>query len=104
MATSGAGGRAGCGRSSIPPWSRRRVSRRDASPSLVPPLSTVRVSRPPKAGKHEGWMCTSKPMAKRHIVVDVLGLLLTVVVHSAGMPDGTGGKLVVRQLFTQIKR
>jgi len=49
-------------------------------------------------------MCTSKPMAKRHIVVDVLGLLLTVVVHSAGMPEGTGGKLVVRQLFTQIKR
>jgi hypothetical protein len=26
---------------------------------------------------------------KRHIVVDVLGLLLTVVVHSAGIPDGT---------------
>lgn len=41
---------------------------------------------------------------KRHIVVDVLGLLLTVVVHSAGIPDGTGGKLVLQQLFTQIKR
>ena len=41
---------------------------------------------------------------KRHIVVDVLGLLLTVVVHSAGIPDGTGGKLVLQQLFTQLKR
>ena len=41
---------------------------------------------------------------KRHIVVDVLGLLLTVVVHSAGIPDGTGGKLVLAQLFTQLKR
>ncbi len=41
---------------------------------------------------------------KRHIVVDVLGLLLTVVVHSAGIPDGPGGKLVLQQLFTQIKR
>jgi len=41
---------------------------------------------------------------KRHIVVDVLGLLLTVVVHSAGIPHGTGGKLVLQQLFTQIKR
>jgi len=41
---------------------------------------------------------------KRHIVVDVLGLLLTVVVHSAGIPDGTGGKLVLHHLFTQLKR
>jgi putative transposase len=41
---------------------------------------------------------------KRHIVVDVLGLLLGVVVHSAGIPDGTGGKLVLQQLFTRIKR
>jgi putative transposase len=41
---------------------------------------------------------------KRHIVVDVLGLLLTVVVPSAGIPDGPGGKLVLPQLFTQLKR
>jgi putative transposase len=41
---------------------------------------------------------------KRHIVVDVLGLLLTVVVHSAGIPDGIGGKLTLQRLFTRIKR
>jgi putative transposase len=41
---------------------------------------------------------------KRHIVVDVLGLLLLVVVHSAGVPDSTGGKGVLEQLFTRIKR
>lgn len=41
---------------------------------------------------------------KRHIVVDVLGLLLLVVVHSAGVPDSTGGKVVLEQLFTRIKR
>jgi len=41
---------------------------------------------------------------KRHIVVDVLGLLLMVVVHSAGIPDGTGGKLVLARLFARIKR
>ena len=29
---------------------------------------------------------------KRHIVVDTLGLLLLVVVHSAGIPDGNGGQ------------
>jgi putative transposase len=41
---------------------------------------------------------------KRHIVVDVLGLLLAVVVHSAGIPDGTGGKLTLQRLFERIKR
>jgi putative transposase len=41
---------------------------------------------------------------KRHIVVDVLGLLLLVVVHSAGMPDGTGGQVVLHTLFARIKR
>ena len=41
---------------------------------------------------------------KRHIVVDVLGLLLLVVVHSAGVPDSTGGKGVLEKLFTRIKR
>lgn len=39
----------------------------------------------------------------RHLVVDVLGLLLTVVVHSAGIPDGTGGKLVLQRLFERLK-
>ena len=41
---------------------------------------------------------------KRHIVVDVLGLLLLVVVHSAGIPDSTGGKRVLENLFLQLKR
>jgi putative transposase len=41
---------------------------------------------------------------KRHIMVDVLGLLLMVVVHSAGIPDGTGGKRVLQRLFMRIKR
>ena len=41
---------------------------------------------------------------KRHIVVDVLGLLLLVVVHSAGVPDSTGGKVVLEKLFTRLKR
>lgn len=43
------------------------------------------------------------PGRKRHIVVDVLGLLLVVVVHSAGIPDGTGGKLTLARLFDRIK-
>jgi putative transposase len=41
---------------------------------------------------------------KRHIVVDVLGLLLLVMVHSAGVPDSTGGKVLLETLFVRIKR
>lgn len=41
---------------------------------------------------------------KRHIVVDTLGLLLLVVVHSASIPDGTGGQQTLQILFARIKR
>jgi putative transposase len=44
------------------------------------------------------------PGRKRHIVVDTLGLLLIVVVHSAGIQDGTGGLLTLLRLFGRIKR
>ena len=40
---------------------------------------------------------------KRHIVVDTLGLLLIVLVHSAGIPDGNGGKLTLQRLFEWIQ-
>ncbi len=43
---------------------------------------------------------------KRHIAVDVLGLLLVVVVHSAGVQERAGAKFVMMQLmvwFSEIK-
>ena len=43
---------------------------------------------------------------KRHIAVDILGLLLTVVVHSAGIQDRAGAKLVgfnLLQYFSGLK-
>jgi putative transposase len=43
------------------------------------------------------------PGRKRHIVVDTLGLLLIVVVHSASLQDYAGGKLVLQCLFEKIK-
>src|SRR5512135_448731 len=43
------------------------------------------------------------PGRKRHIVVDVLGLLLLVVVHRASVQDPAGGKLVLQRLFDWIK-
>ena len=41
---------------------------------------------------------------KRHIVVDTMGLLLLVVVHSASIQDNAGGKLVLQALFDRDKR
>ena len=35
---------------------------------------------------------------KRHIIVDTLGLLLTVLVHSAGIQDPTGARQVINKL------
>jgi putative transposase len=43
------------------------------------------------------------PGRKRHIVVDTLGLLLLVVVHSASLQDAAGGQLTLQRLFNQIK-
>jgi putative transposase len=44
------------------------------------------------------------PGRKRHIVTDTLGLLLLVVVHSAGLQDGSGGYQTLQKLFDLIKR
>lgn len=41
---------------------------------------------------------------KRHIVVDVLGLILIVLVTSAALPDPTGGLALLAGLFERIKR
>ena len=43
------------------------------------------------------------PGRKRHLLVDSLGLLLLVVVHSASVQDGNGGKIVLHKLFELIK-
>jgi len=42
---------------------------------------------------------------KRHILVDILGLLRMVVVHAADLQDGDGAKLVLekaKQLFSRL--
>ncbi len=44
------------------------------------------------------------PGRKRHVIVDSLGLLLMVVVHSAGLQDGTGGYQTLQKLFEHIKQ
>jgi len=44
------------------------------------------------------------PGRKRHLVVDVLGLVLLVVVHSASVQDRAGGLLTLQTLFRRFKR
>ena len=43
------------------------------------------------------------PGRKRHLVVDTLGLVLLVLVHSASIQDGTGGYQTLQELFHRIK-
>jgi putative transposase len=43
------------------------------------------------------------PGRKRHIIVDTLGLLLMVLVHSASLQDGPGGYQTMQKLFDKIK-
>src|SRR5262249_61775280 len=41
---------------------------------------------------------------KRHALVDTMGLILVVIVHSAAIPDRVGAKLVLQQLATTFTR
>ena len=43
------------------------------------------------------------PGRKRHIIVDTLGLLLMVLVHSASIQDGRGGHQTLQKLFDKTK-
>jgi putative transposase len=43
------------------------------------------------------------PGRKRHILVDTLGLLLIVFVHSASIQDGNGGFITLQKLFDKVK-
>lgn len=63
----------------------------------------------PDKGQNRGYDAGKKVTGrKRHILVDVLGLVLAVVVHSAGIQDRDGAKLVLdrtrgRPRFAKLK-
>ena len=72
---------------------------RDRSPSVgildSQSSKTIAIS-----AKNSGYDAGKKIKGrKRHIVVDVLGLLLAVVVHSADVQDRDGAKAVLERLF-----
>jgi putative transposase len=65
------------------------------NPSPVPAVSTARPSKGLEPAEN-GVTTPGKKIngVKRHILVDTLGLLLAVVVHSANIQDRDGAKLV----------
>lgn len=76
---------------------RESVGRKAEPSAAILDAQAVKSAGP---GEDQGYDGFKKVKGrKRNIAVDVMGLLLVLVVHSAGEHDATGGRRVIEQLF-----
>src|SRR5919112_3100252 len=84
----------------------RHKNKRKKSPSLaiIDTQSVKTTEQGGPRGKDPHKMVSGR---KRHLLVDTLGLILAVVVHSAGIQDRDGAKLVLEKIkgcFPRLKK